>query len=173
MWRPARPEDDDTIAQLCAKLYLEDPASDPVPPGQPARTLEVLRKEPARGRALVLELDGVVEGYALLISFWSNELGGEVCTLDEIYVSATARGGGHASGLIEALAKGQGPWPGRPVALELEVSPENVRARALYERLGFVPRRNATMRRKGSGSVPGGRAQAGSGSKLIAPPGRK
>jgi ribosomal protein S18 acetylase RimI-like enzyme len=148
MWRPARPEDDDAISALCARLYEEDPASDPVPRGQPARTLEVLRREPTRGLALVLELDRAVEGYALLISFWSNELGGEICTLDEIYVSAASRGRGHASHLVLALAKGEGPWPRRPVALELEVSEKNVRARALYERLGFVPRRNATLRRK-------------------------
>lgn len=148
MWRPARAEDDDAIAALCAKLYQEDPASDPVHPEQHARTLAALRAEPVRGRALALELDGAVEGYALLISYWSNELGGEVCTLDELYVSAAARGQGHASRLVEALASGEGPWPGRPVALELEVSQKNVRARALYERLGFASRRNATMRRK-------------------------
>ena len=148
MWRPARPEDDDAIATLCENLYRGDPSSDPVPIGQLARTLAALEDEPARGRALALELAGAVEGYALLISVWSNELGGEICTLDEIYVSAAARGAGHASRLVDQLARGEGPWPGRPVALELEVSPENVRARALYERLGFAPRRNATLRRK-------------------------
>jgi hypothetical protein len=37
-------------------------------------------------------------------------------------------------------------WPELPVALELEVSPANVRARALYDRLGFVTKHNTTLR---------------------------
>jgi ribosomal protein S18 acetylase RimI-like enzyme len=32
------------------------------------------------------------------------------------------------------------------VAFELEVTGRNTRARALYERLGFVPRKNASLR---------------------------
>jgi GNAT superfamily N-acetyltransferase len=147
MWRPARPEDDDAIVALSCALFDEDPAPDPVPPGHVERTLRAFRAEPVRGRAVVLEQDGAVLGYAFLASFWSNELGGEVCTVDELYVQASVRGLGHGTALIEALACGEGPWPGRPVALELEVSPENERAHALYARLGFRARRNATLRR--------------------------
>lgn len=146
MWRLARPDEDEAIIALSLALYDEDPAPEPVPAGHVSRTLRALRADPVRGRAVVLELEGAVRGYALLVSFWSNELGGEVCTVDEIYVATEVRGRGHGSALFGALARGDGPWPGRPVALELEVSPENERAHSLYERLGFRPRRNATLR---------------------------
>jgi ribosomal protein S18 acetylase RimI-like enzyme len=147
MWRLARPDEDAAIVALSLALYEEDPAPEPVSTDHVERTLRALRDDPVRGRAVVLELGGRVSGYALLISFWSNELGGEVCTVDEIYVAAALRSRGHGAALVEALARGDGPWPGKPVALELEVSPENTRARALYERLGFRSRRNATLRR--------------------------
>lgn len=145
MWRDSRPEDDEAIVALCRSLYEEDPASKPVPDAHHRRTLAVLRASPVRGRAVVLEEGGVI-GYALLAACWSNELGGEVLIVDELYVAPEHRSRGHARALIEALMRGEGPWPGKPVALELEVTPDNARARALYERLGFRVKRNAVLR---------------------------
>ena len=73
----------------------------------------------------------------LLVSYWSNELGGEVCAIDELYVAPSARSRGWGSHLIEALAAGSGLGFAGTVALALGVAPGNARARALYERLGF------------------------------------
>ncbi len=148
MWRAAAEEEDDAIIELCVALYEEDPASEPVPREHHVRTLSRLRAETVRGRVSVLEIDSALCGYAILISYWSNELGGEICTIDEVYVIASQRNRGHTSALIESIARGDGPWPSRPVALELEVTPDNARARALYERLGFAQKRNTTMRMK-------------------------
>ena len=141
MWTPAIPAHDDAIVEMCRALYREDPGTHDVTDPQIRRTLETLRAEPARGRALVLDADGQPRGYALLISFWSNELGGELCTIDELYVAPEHRNRGHATRLIRALAAGPA------VALELEVSPDNARARAFYQREGFRPIRNTMLRR--------------------------
>ncbi|MFT3914225.1 MAG: GNAT family N-acetyltransferase [Anaeromyxobacteraceae bacterium] len=148
-WRPARPDEDETVVAMCLALNREDPGTRPVEASQVRRTLAALRADPVRGRAVVLEEDGAARGYALLVSFWSNELGGEVCNVDELWVAPEARGRGQAHALISALQAGTGPWPRVPVAIELEVSPENARARALYEKLGFAPQRNAGMRWRG------------------------
>lgn len=137
MWRLAVPDDDDAIARLCHALYEEDPSPEPVPQSHISRTLAVLRSEPVRGRAVVLELDGVVAGYALLVAFWSNELGGEICEIDELYVAPAARGRGHGGELLAGLASGALPWAAHCVALALETTPANARARRLYERAGF------------------------------------
>ena len=84
--------------------------------------------------------------YALLISFWSNELGGEICNIDELYVCRHVRGNGHGKALIMSLKTENSIWPNKPVAIELEVSPHNSKARAFYEKLGFSPLRNTVMR---------------------------
>ena len=149
MWRLARPEEDDRIVELSLALYAEDPGTVPVGAEQIRRTLKELRASPVRGCVVVLEDASLVQGYAILASYWSNELGGEFCHVDEAYVAPEARGRGHTTALVESLVRGDGPWPGTPVALQLEVSPANRRARALYERLGFEPVRNLTMRRRG------------------------
>ena len=133
MWRPAQPSDDESIFRMSAALYREDPSPDPVPDTHIRQTLAKLREHPVRGLAVVLEHAGAIRGYALLISFWSNERGGEICYLDEIYVEKEARSQGCGRKLVEALASRNSLWPGKAVAIDLEVSPKNTRARALYE----------------------------------------
>lgn len=145
-WRPADERDSDSIIAMCLALFTEDPGERPISAVQIGQTLRVFREEPTRGRAVVLDANGQCVGYALLASFWSNELGGEICTLDELYVQPAWRSRGYATKLVQILASGEGIWPRRPVALELESSPSNVRARSLYRRLGFSERRNTTLR---------------------------
>jgi ribosomal protein S18 acetylase RimI-like enzyme len=48
-----------------------------------------------------------------------------------------ARGKGLGRSLFDAALHG-GLWPGGAVALELETTPGNARARALYQRSGFT-----------------------------------
>ncbi len=146
MWRVAQLEDEASIVEMCLALYAEDPG-EPITEAQVRRTLDTLRHEPTRGRVLVAARGGDVVGYALLVSFWSNENGGEICTIDELYVRAAFRGEGLSTKLFKELADARELWPVRPVALELEVTPSNARARAFYERLGFSAR-NATLRRR-------------------------
>jgi ribosomal protein S18 acetylase RimI-like enzyme len=145
-WRLARPDDGPSIIAMCLRLYEEDPSPLRVDAEGVQRTLEVLARQPERGRAVVLEQGGRLLGYALLVSYWSNERGGEMCFVDELFVDRQARGRGHATALIEELAREGTPlWPAGSVALALEVTPTNARAQALYSRLGFVAAKNTTM----------------------------
>jgi len=88
---------------MCMALNAQDPGPVPVEPQQVRLTLAKLRDEPARGRALVCEVDGNTVGYALLIAFRSNELGGEVCNIDELFVEEQYRGRGLATSFFEML----------------------------------------------------------------------
>jgi GNAT superfamily N-acetyltransferase len=138
MWRPARAADDERIVEMCLAYYREDPGSGPVSPEQIRRTLEAFREEPWRGRAVVLEHGGGTVGYALLVSFWSNELGGEVCDVDEVFVTPEHRNRGWGRALFEAIERG-GLWPSPIVGMALGTTRDNAAARRLYERLGFEP----------------------------------
>src|SRR5215470_138315 len=144
-WRISQPSEDDLIVGMCLALNREDPGPRPVAINQIRNTLKELRANPVRGRILVLELDGRVEGYALLVAYWSNELGGEICNIDEIYVRPDRRGRGYGRALVEALVAGNSVWPGHPAAIALEVSPSNERALTLYSKLGFVRSPNLQM----------------------------
>ena len=119
MWRVATASDDETIVTMCVTLNAEDPGPKPVEPQQVRRTLAKLRDEPNRGHAVVFDVEGRAVGYALLISFWSNELGGEVCNIDELFVIPDYRGHGLATSLFDRLANAKPTlWPIRPAALE-------------------------------------------------------
>jgi ribosomal protein S18 acetylase RimI-like enzyme len=146
MWIPATHSEDNDIVAMSRELYAEDPAPLPVPEQHTRETLSTLRAEPARGRALVLQLNDAVAGYALLISFWSNELGGEIIVIDELYVRPPYRNQGYARALLTALTRTDTLWPRPAVAIELEVTPQNKRAAALYSSLGFQPVKNARLR---------------------------
>jgi ribosomal protein S18 acetylase RimI-like enzyme len=146
-WRLAHGEDDAAIVEMCAALNAEDPGVRPVPAAHVTRTLEVFRREPTRGLAVILEVEGVTQGYAFLASFWSNEVGGEICYIDELYVRPASRGRGYATQLITSLIGQESSlWPRTIVAVDLEVTPSNARARALYTKLGFSPAKNQQMR---------------------------
>jgi GNAT superfamily N-acetyltransferase len=122
---------------MCLTYYSEDPGLAPVTEAQIRLTLDALRRQPHRGQAVVLEVDGSAAGYALLIPFWSNEYGGEVCEVDELFVAPSHRGRGLGSALFDAVERGEiGRTPA--VAIALGVTRNNQRARRLYERLGFV-----------------------------------
>ena len=147
MWRRAEPADDERVVALCLALNAEDRGQDPVPADHIRRTLRALRDVPSRGSAIVLDAGDGACGYALLIPFWSNELGGQVCAIDELYVEPAFRGRGHARSLIEGLAAGTLPGAEDAVALTVEVTPANHGARRLYERAGFEGA-NRSMRRR-------------------------
>lgn len=132
---------------LCEALNAEDPGADPVPAEYPWRTLAFLREQPTRGLALVLECEGRIGGYALLIAFWSNELGGETCAVDELYVVPERRGRGWAARLLRELAEPGHPWAFGAVALTVETTADNHEARRLYARAGFSGSNLALRRR--------------------------
>lgn len=146
-WRPAARLDYDAITGLCLALNAEDPGPLPVGQEQIRRTLATFEAEPWRGRAVVLDLGGQVAGYALLVSVWSNELGGEVCVVDELFVGPEWRGRGMGSSLLDELATGSELWPTPLAAVALEVSPANARVGGLYRRLGFAGDNVSLVRR--------------------------
>jgi GNAT superfamily N-acetyltransferase len=137
MWRPARSDDDDRIVTLSLALHAEDPGGPRISAARVRGTLEALRREPLRGCAAVLDLEGRVEGFALLVAFLSNHLGGIVCEVDELYVAPEHRRRGHGSAIFAAIETGR-VWPSAPAGIALGVSAENAAARRLYERSGFV-----------------------------------
>jgi len=157
MWRRAGETEDEIIVELCGELNREDPGPHPVAPGQVRRTLDRFRREPWRGQALVLDLEGGIGGYALVTELWSNEMGGPVRVVDELYVAPHLRGRGHGSSLFAELERSSAGSSAPVAALGLEVRPANRRARALYERLGFSGASTVLYRRlarQGSGPEP-------------------
>jgi GNAT superfamily N-acetyltransferase len=142
--RPVTAADRDPIKRMVRALYAEDPSPHSPSDGGVERTLAVLA-DPARGNALVVDDgSGTPFGYAFLTRLWSNELGGDIVFIDEIWVAPERRGQGIGTAVIEHAMSAMRERGA--VAFELEVTPDNARARKLYERLGFRPLRNTSLR---------------------------
>jgi GNAT superfamily N-acetyltransferase len=122
------------VYELIKALYQEDPEGKPMTDEKISRTFQQLHHHPDYGRVLVFEREGQLVGYALLINFWSNEYGGIVLSIDELYILPDFRGRGIGTDFIRYL---QDNRINNCVALELEVLPYNAKALKLYQKLGF------------------------------------
>jgi len=142
-YRAAARVDHATVMKLMRQLYDEDPAERPVPEEHFIRTLHEFEEHPDAGTILVFERDQQIVGYAVLVNYWSNECGGNILTIDELFVVPAFRGQGVGTDFVKHVIDGR--WNDF-VALQLEVTPGNARARRLYERLGFSSHKNETMR---------------------------
>ena len=130
------------VLRMMDGLYADDASVDR---GRFALTIVRLLTEPERGRIVLFKRDGAVCGYGLLIPYWSNEFGGTLLWVDELFVDEACRGQGIARAFLASVAE-QRPY--HAVALALEVNTRNVRARALYESMGFAERHNEMMTRR-------------------------
>lgn len=128
------------VESMMAALYAEDPAAHAVDPAGFRRTIETLVREPAAGRIVLFEECGVPVGYAILIPYWSNEFGGRLIVVDELFVIPERRGRGIGKAFFAHL---RATRPMESVGIALEVTPGNARARKLYAALGFSPRKNS------------------------------
>ena len=133
------------VVAMMHALYAEDQAASSVDESQFSANVVSLVAQPLRGRIILFSDHGNLCGYALLIPYWSNEFGGTLLYIDEMYVRPEARGQGIGTSLFRYLDETR---PYDAVALGLEVSPGNSRARQLYESLGFRPRENTILTRR-------------------------
>jgi GNAT superfamily N-acetyltransferase len=137
--------DDRHAAEVLAMmrgLYVEDEPAHPVDQERFPLTIDFLLREPARGSIVLITEGRSVRGYAILIPYWSNEFGGTLLCVDELFVAPEARNRGIAHRFFEFLKEKK---PFDAVAIALEVSPGNLRAQRLYHSIGFRRRRNATL----------------------------
>ena len=84
------------------------------------------------GDAFIFEEDEKAVGYGVLAYTYSQEAGGRVVWIEEIYIKSEYRGGCFGSQFINYVVENV---PAKRYRLETE--PENEKAAALYRRLGF------------------------------------
>ncbi len=126
-------------------LYQEDPGGKAMTNEKASNTFKSLSNHPDRGTIMVIENNEEVIGYAILINFWSNEFGGNIVDIDEFYIKPEFRSQGIGSNFIKHLAS---THFANATYLQLEVTPENSKARKLYESLGFERHKNDTYNLK-------------------------
>ncbi len=130
------------VLDMMRALYSKDQAASPADQSRFPLTIDFLIAQPSRGRIVLFNESGLLRGYGLLIPYWSNEFGGTVLFVDEVFIIPEARERGIGRSFFTFLDEER---PFDAVALALEVSPSNTRARRLYESLGFTHRENSVL----------------------------
>lgn len=132
---PAGRADVPAMCALLGELFAQEHEFTPDPQRQ-RRALEAILSDPACGCLLVARERGEVVGMVNLLFSISTALGAPVATLEDLVVSAAARGRGHGKALLAAAletAKERGC-----LRISLLTDHDNQRAQALYGGHGFT-----------------------------------
>jgi len=128
------------LVQMIVALYDEDAEGEQISESKINSTIAEFWKNPQKITIYMLKNNNENIGYAILVFFWSNEFGGDILTIDEMYVSKEYRGRGIATEFLSYISGIEGI-----VALELETTPSNQRALDYYKRLGFLTSQNTHL----------------------------
>ena len=130
---PIASADFDRVIAMMEHLYAN--GDSPFHPERARRAMEKLLAEPEFGGVWMIESDGAIAGYIVIVLGYSLEFGGRFGLLDELFVAESHRGTGLGTAAL-AFADEQCRTRGWQ-ALRLEVAQENHRAMDLYRRSGY------------------------------------
>lgn len=140
-----RAGDAGALEAMVLALYREDPGGEPMTVNNVRNTLAAFAQRPERGRLVIFRAEADTIGYAILVPYWSNEFGGELLFVDEIYVVPHRRGRGVVRAFMEQLSRA---GRNRYRAIALELNPDNRGAEACYRKLGFQETGNRHLLRR-------------------------
>jgi len=133
-FRPFRDSDYSELRGMISALYNEERGGRPITEGKILKTVTELSTNPSKGEIIIFEKGNTTIGYSILIFYWSNEYGGDILHIDELYVKPEHRRHGAATSFFNHVSRA---FKDKIVALHLEVTPSKVEAIDYHQRLGF------------------------------------
>ena len=132
MIRKLKAGEKDLYFELVDEFYHSSAVLHPVDKLNYKRTFEEIVRSDVYTECFIIEYDGDIAGFALISKTFSQEAGGIVIWIEELFIRQQYRSKGLGKEFFEYLEKH------RPAArYRLEIEPKNVRAQMLYEKLGY------------------------------------
>ena len=133
MIRSISEKDRELYLQLTEEFYHSAAVLHAVPRTYMEKTFEEITSSGVYAEGFFICDGEEVCGFALISKSFSQEVGGKVVWLEEIYLRENSRGKGLGKEFFSFFKKKYASaW-----RLRLEVEPDNVKAQKLYESLGF------------------------------------
>ncbi len=133
------------LRRMILALYREDPPGQPMSLRKIRRTITELSAHPHKGAVTIMHVGDAIVGYAIVIYYWSNEYGGNIAYIDELYVKPSWRNKGIGSSYLKQISKTKGT---NFKGIHVETTPANQKASAFYMRRGFKQAQNRHLFRK-------------------------
>lgn len=133
--RDLQATDRDNLIHMMREFYASPAVLHPVPDTYFIRTADALDQKSPYVAAYIAEHQGAPAGYGLVSLTYSNEAGGLVVWLEELYIRDFARGFGLGTELIGYI---ENQYRDQAVRFRLEVEEENHAAVRLYRRKGYT-----------------------------------
>ena len=127
-------QDSDAYLSMATAFYHSGAVSQPIPESHFLRTFALCMEHSPYVRGLLLEYEGAPAGFALLALTHSNEAGGLVVWLEELYVLPKHRGKGFGKALFAFV---EAEYMDTAVRYRLEVAKTNEGAIRMYRALGY------------------------------------
>ncbi len=134
MIRKINENDKDIFVRLAREFYSSDAVSHRIPPEYHIRTFDELMRSDTYAQCYIFEYNNEVAGYALTAKTFSQEAGGMVVWIEEIYVVPHMRCKGIGKEFFRYIYSDIDKSVTR---LRLEICPDNKRAALLYKNAGF------------------------------------
>lgn len=121
------------LKTMMAQFYSSDAVMHTVDPKYFDLTINLLLQKTPFQQCFVCTYDDNVVGYALIAITYSNEAGGMVAWLDELFIDSAKRGQGIGKLFLSFMQQEYKDF-GR---FRLEVEDDNERAKSLYRSFGY------------------------------------
>lgn len=126
--------DKELYIAMAEEFYNSDAVLHPIPRDHFEKTANEALRSDEYAEIYLLEYEGETAGYGLTARTFSQEAGGQVLWIEELYIRKEFRSKGLGREFFSSL---EDKNRGEIVRLRLEVEADNTRAISLYERLGY------------------------------------
>ena len=133
-WRPITSQDREAYLAMTSAFYSTDAVMHPIPRSHMEATFEELMRRDTYAAAYICEEQDTILGYALLAKTFSQEAGGTVLWVEELFIKEAYRGKGYGKQFFEYLLSS---LPADVKRVRLEVERDNTAAVRMYEYFGF------------------------------------
>jgi diamine N-acetyltransferase len=134
-YRMLQPADVPAFIALVTSCHSRGPHSLPTPQERILATFRELQRNKDRGTLFVFERDQALIGYCVLVTAWSNQLGGIVLSVDELYIDPRLDDPGIEPDFLQLLAK---VAPAEVRAIQVSADARDRRGLAAYRKMGFL-----------------------------------
>ncbi|NLB19594.1 MAG: GNAT family N-acetyltransferase [Clostridium sp.] len=134
--RELKREDEQDFIEMMKTFYKSKAVIVGIPEIHMKRTFEAIMDKTPYANAFILDYKDEVAGYVMVSMTWSNEAGGLVIWVEELFIKSKFRGLGLGGRAIELVRK---RYLGKVKRFRLEISKDNKNVGKLYRRKGFKP----------------------------------